>query len=505
MEQYMKTKVMLIKSSIEIRGEYESPEIWFPDGLLHIATILRKNDIDTQIIDFNNAKFVSKHKVPIRTGKFTAQTGIGSNIIHDCIEKNLENVIYDYKPDIIGIGCFSSEAFTNLKIIAKKIKDISSEIPVVIGGIHPTLFAGEILRKYSFIDYVVIGEGDITFLELVKGITNNSNSLSSIDGIAFRIGGDVKQNPKTKFIENLDSLPFVDYSSINLKDYEINTSHWYSPKNILINRPFSILSSRSCPERCNFCSMHSSNGPRVRSRSPSHVVDEIQFLYDNYGANYFHFTDDNMTFDKKRTLGICEEIIKRNLNIQFDTPNGLAIKRLDQEVIDALVDAGLVRVSLAIESGSEFIRNHVIGKNLKTEKICEVVENCAKHDHLYIKLFFIVGMPEETHETLEETFEMIKKLPHDFPSIHFATPYPGTKLFGYCKKNGLLPHRADSYMDFDEFHHDPEIPHIKPHNLTKDDLIKFRDKCYDYFYQKKDAANRPYNIPLRYKGYVKNR
>jgi radical SAM superfamily enzyme YgiQ (UPF0313 family) len=382
--------------------------------------------------------------------------------------------------------------------VAEKVKDSFPDIPIVIGGIHPTIFAVEILKKYNYIDYVVLGEGEITFLELVKCIADSNRSVDCLDGIAFRQGGVVKLNPKTKFIENLDALPFVDYSLIDLKDYEINTSHWYSPKKIKIGRPFSILSSRSCPERCNFCSMGLLNGRKIRFRSPRHVADEIQYLYDNYDARYFHFIDDNMTFDKKRTLEICREIIKRNINIQFDTPNGLAIRRLDKETVDAMVAAGLVRVSLAIESGSDYIRNEIIRKRVSKKKIYEVVNHCASHRHLYIKLFFIIGMPEETHDTLQETYKMIKELPHDFPSIHFATPYPGTKLFEDCIRNGLLPYKSEEYVSFGEFHHDPEKPHFKPYKLTKEDLVEFRAKCYDYINRKKSASKYPRNYPMRY-------
>ena len=120
--------------------------------------------------------------------------------------------------------------------------------------------------------------------------------------------------------------------------------------------------------------------------------------------------DDNFALNRKRTIEICSEIIRRGLDIQFETPNGISINTLNEEVLDALVSAGLVRVYLAIESGSEFIRNEIMGKHLSTEKIYEIVGLTKKHKQLHVKAYFIIGMPEETHETLEETYNMIKKI-----------------------------------------------------------------------------------------------
>lgn len=461
-------KVLLIKPLMEIKREFSAPETWFPDGLLYVGTLLKKNNINTRIIDLNVSS------------------------------KDYIYEIESFHPDIVGIGCFSSEAFGNLLVVSERIKSIYPEVKIAIGGIHPTIFAAEILKKYGCIDYVVVGEGETAFLELIRKIENNV-SMENIDGIVFRENGSVKYNHKTKYIEKLDILPFVDYGIIDLEDYSINTKHWYSPKGMEISRPFSILSSRSCPERCNFCSMFILNGPKIRFRSANNVVDEMQNLFDKYGANYFHFIDDNMTYDQNRMLGICSEITERKLNIQFDTPNGISIKRLSKEVIDAMVSAGLVRVSLAIESGSDYIRNEVIRKNLSREKIYEIVNYFATHRHVYIKLFFIIGFPEETKETLEDTYRMIKELPHDFPCIHFATPYPGTRLFDDCVSNNLLPYGKEEYVDMSEFHHDPAMPHFKPYNLSKKELVRFRNKCYRYINSEKAKSGLPRNYPMRMK------
>src|SRR5208337_4375395 len=127
-----------------------------------------------------------------------------------------------------------------------------------------------------------------------------------------------------RFIGDLDEIPFPAYDLINLKDYYHDTSNWLNPKNLPINTSISILSSRSCPMRCNFCSMFMVMGPKWRCRSPQNVVDEIEYLYHKYNHRHFSFMDDNLTLKKSHVLEICNQIIERNLNIQFETPNGIA-------------------------------------------------------------------------------------------------------------------------------------------------------------------------------------
>ena len=483
----MKTKIMLVNAPILIgQNQYVDYDNYFPQGLLYLATVLKQNNIDVIILDINN--FYENN-----------MSGFSESLIYEHVKDILYKNIKHYMPEVVGIGCMFSGAFKGLKMIAREIKDMFPTIPIVIGGIHPTLFPTEILNQYSYIDYVVIGEGEFTFLDLIKCIINKKRQLDSIDGIAFRQQGSVKQNAKTKFIENLDALPFPDYSILNVEDYKMDTSNWYSPKKIKVGQPFPIISSRSCPRHCTYCSMWMVHGRKIRFRSPDNVLDQMEYLYNNYNVRYFQFMDDNFSFDKKRILEICKGILKRKMNIQFDTPNGVAINRLGQEVIDAMVDAGLIRISIAIESGSEYIRNKVMRKGLASEKIYEVVDACAKYSHLFINGFFMIGMPQETHKTLVETYEMIKKLPLDKFAIFFATPYPGTELFDYCVKHNLLSFKTEEYVGINNLQCKADRPHFKPHELTMEDLLKFQTKCRDYLKEKRMRCPFPLNYPLRYR------
>ncbi len=481
----MRPRVLLINTPT-IKTKPVGTDNYFPIGLLYLASVIKNNKMDVNVLDINNYFF---------------NKDLNEDLLNEYLKTNFYKYLREYRPDIIGIGCTFSGAFKSLKIIAKSIKKILPGVPIIIGGIHPTLFAKEILERYKFVDYVVIGEGEGTFLELVKSITTNADNklLASLDGIAFRDNEYIRLNPKKKFKNNLDELPFVDYSIININEYRNDTSGWYSPKKIRVGQPFSIISSRSCPNRCNFCSMKLVHGSKIRFRSAANVLDEMESLYNNYNVRYFQFMDDNMTFDKKRTLEICQGIRKRKMDIHFDTPNGLAINKLDQEIIDAMVEAGLVYASLGIESGSGYLRNKIMRKGLITKKIYDVVEACARHRSLFIKGFFIIGMPQETLETLQETYEMIRKLPFDKINVNFVAPYPGTELFSYCAQHNMLKYKQLDYVDIEVFQDSDTYPHFKPHNLTMDDLVIFRQKCFDCMAKKRRNSGLPENYPLRFK------
>lgn len=479
----MKSNVILINSPT-ITDQFIGAERYYPLGLLALGSVLVNENINVKIIDVNNRYYSRK---------------IDKEILSSFLEHELRSLIEEHHPTVIGIGCIFAGAFYGLKIIAKWIKENYSNIPIVIGGTHATIFANSILEAFKFIDYIVIGEGEYTFLQLVRLLESGGyNSIEMLEGIAFRKHGKVMITSKNNFIKELDNLPKINYDLVNVIDYHMDTDNWYSPKKLSLGQPFPIITSRSCPERCNFCSMKLVQGLKTRFRSAENVVAEIELLYNKYDSRVFHFMDDNLTIHKRRIIDICNGIVKRNLNIQFDTPNGLAIRRLDDDIIQALISAGLTRVFIAIESGSEYIRNDVIGKHLSNAKIYEVVEKLSKYKHLYIHAFFIIGMPEETIQTLDESFNMIKTLPLDRIGVFYATPYPGTRLFNYCLIHNLLPYKHNEYMEINNLQHLSDQPHFEPFKVSTTELITFRKKCYDYQDSKRKASQLPVNYPLRY-------
>lgn len=460
----------------QIPKNFYNREYYLPSGLLYLGAVLQDNEEDVKLLDLKT--FQGKGKEP--PARF--------------FESKLVEVIQNFKPDLIGIGSLFSGNFPDVLNLSKKAKQEAEDIPIVIGGIHPTLYPREILEKCPSIDYIVLAEGEDSIIQLVNSI-KEKKGMKEIDGLAFRDKGDIIINPKTKFIHDINTIPFPAYELVNIKDYYTDTSKWHNPKQLSINTSIPIITSRSCPNRCTFCSMYEVMGPVWRARSSKNVVDEIEYLYNKYNHRHFSFMDDNFTFNKKRTMEICNEIIKRDLNIQFETPNGISIKTLDKEVLDTMVSAGFIRTYLAIESGSDYIRNTIMKKNLSKEKIYEINNLVKNYSQLQVNAYFIIGMPEETKETLEETLDMIKIINANKTLIMNIVPFPGTKVFEEALRDNLfvdidiknLYRATDFYFtNYDRFF-------IKPYNLTIDELKSFRQRCDNMLeerkYSKKERIN----------------
>jgi radical SAM superfamily enzyme YgiQ (UPF0313 family) len=280
------------------------------------------------------------------------------------------------------------------------------------------------------------------------------------------------------------------YEYLELEKYPAyDTGKWFNPKNIKISsRQFPLLTSRSCPNKCNFCAMRFVMGDRIRFRSSQHVVDEIKYVYDNYGINYLKIFDDNFTFDRQRTIEICKLITKNNLKIYFEFPNGIMIRTLDEELIDNLTEAGALRFWLAIESGSEFIRNKIMRKNVSDEKILEIA-SLLKKKNVWVGALFMLGMPEETEESCLDTMRMIEQLDIDnFSSISHVNPFPGTKLFEQCVKDRLFTSEICVNElwkgDLSYSVAGPEGFAIKPYNMEIDKLTEYDKKIKALMLQK---------------------
>ncbi len=454
-------------------------EYYIPSSLLYLASVLRENgkNVDNvDILDLNTFRLEDDYDT------------------HEKYEKILTNKISNVCYSLIGITCLFSGQYPLVLEYSKKIKELFKNIPIVIGGIHPTIFPYEILYNCPSIDYIIIGEGEKSIVQLSNILNTKCDkeydkeydkesefyeNLNKIDGFAYRCNENIIINPKKTFIDNLDNIPFPSYDLINLNDYYHNTAKWHNPRNLPINCSIPIISSRSCPMRCNFCSMFKVMGSKHRKRSPKNVVDEIEFLYNKYNHKYFSFMDDNLTLDKNHVSEICNEIINRNLNIQFDTPNGISVRYLNEEILDLLVSAGLVRVSLAIESGSDYIRNGIMGKKLSKDKIFEIINLTKKYKSLYVRAFFIMGAPEDTYDTLSETYNMIKDIDVDKPIVSNLLPFPGTKLFEQCLKDKLFVddiNPIDLWKTESLYFTDNKRFFIKPYDLEINELHIFRDK-----------------------------
>ncbi|MBL7969639.1 MAG: B12-binding domain-containing radical SAM protein [Prolixibacteraceae bacterium] len=431
-----------------------------PLGLLSIAAYLKNLGYETQVLDTN---------IVIRKLRDKTESSL---------KETIRQKIIEFKPLMVGISVMGARQ-TEMALSAIEIsKSINSDIVTVLGGAHASQFPGQLLNNCTALDYVVIGEGEIQASWIVKKHISNDFSAVVPDGIAFRKDKDIHVNPKSKFIMTLDSLPMPAYDQVCLKDYANDTLNWHNPLGFDLKSRIPIMTSRGCPANCNFCSISSHMGNCFRPMSAKRVVDMLEILHEQHDVKVFAVHDANFTRDKKRVLEICNEIIKRRLDIAFDINSGVPLNSIYIEVIHALASVGLIRLGLSIESGDSYIRNEIMGKNFNDDQLFAVIEACREHPEVYLSTDFVMGMPEDTIHSLDKSIKLMEVLDVDEVDVTLATPFPGTKLYLQCVRDNLF----FEDINLEEFWRSKEFAwntnrrfFIKPYKMNYEQLNHYYD------------------------------
>jgi anaerobic magnesium-protoporphyrin IX monomethyl ester cyclase len=443
---------------------YQTPwlQITEPLGLLYLASYIRE--------------FSSHSVVVVDSLANKRRTRVARNLYwYGLTEEEILTEIETHAPDVIGITCMFSKKKDDFLTLARNVRHRFPGIPLVAGGTYPSLFPEEVMET-GFIDYCVIGEGERSLLDLLNAMSESRKSLDCIEGIAYIEQGRVTVTEKHSYIKELDKIPFPARDLITYETYLTRKSVLHG---LGLKRSASILTSRSCQNRCNFCSMYRIHGPQWRNRSPENVLDEIIHLKERYNVQDLFIMDDNFTFSRDRVMRICELIRRSKTKIRWNTPNGISMNTLDKEVLSAMKAAGCRSICVAIESGDEELRNKVIGKRLTDDKI-ETVTKIAAEIGLFITAFYIIGMPGETEEKFEKTLQQLRTLPLNGAAAAFANPLPGTKLYRDCIRNGW------TILDSDP--NDDNIlykPFIVTEDLSESNLIAREKRFYRTFLRAK--------------------
>ena len=392
-----------------------------------------------------------------------------------CLDKIVE-VVKKEQPPLIGISFLFSGTFPLARQYAQLIKEIAPNSKIITGGIHATSYPREILSTCHEFDYIGISEGESTIVEIANKVeAEDYYNLSEIKGFAFRDELGVHINEKRE-LEDFAELPIPAWDLIDLAEYEKPRPEFYSPKGHDIKNIIPIISTRGCPYRCTFCDLHLIQGRKMRRRGPELFVDELEYLHKERGMNYFAFQDDNLVRDRRHIIAVCKEIVKRRLDIEFETASGLHINSLTEEVIDHMVAAGMTYAAISIEHGNAYMRNEVMQKFTDEETIYKAVENIRRHKVL-IRANWIMGYPEETNETLQDTYDMIEALKVDRAAVLKLIPYPGTPVFDQCIKDKLFVEDIDEknmWLNPLQPHQDDFV--IKPYNMSLYELSEWRSK-----------------------------
>ncbi len=401
---------------LQINYSKDHSEVTLPLGILSVGSALKKRGFEVKLINITEKK----------------------------IDKTVDEIV-TLNPEFLGVSVMTGIQTKHSAELCKKVKRKKKDLPIVWGGIHPSLLPEQCLQE-NYIDYVVVGEGEITIVELAKALKNNDN-LDMIAGLGHKKNGRIVINQIREFIKNLDDYR-LDFSLIDVNKYlfKLKTA----------KRAIAYKTSRGCTFNCAFCYNRVFNRGQWRAWSIGTVLEDIDFLKKNYGVDAIKFYDDNFFINPKRALEILEKI---------DLPSHIEI-RIDMVTKDLAKELKKLKVSellIGIETGSNRLLK-LINKGYIVDRIKEGVEILAKHN-LYATYSTIVGLPTETEEEFNKTLDLMYWVHNTHPRCGFTMgaylPYPGSLMYNFAIEHGFKPPRkTEGWGNIDRFRKDFSSPWV---------------------------------------------
>ncbi len=416
-----------------LEGVYRH-QLYLPMGLAYLAAVLEKAGHEVTVIDCP-AQMIDL--------------------------KQLKTKLASIEPKLIGITSMTP-TIQSAFLSAQAAKEACPDTIVVIGGPHATFMDEEVLAEEKAVDVVVRGEGEETLLELAQNVSN-PQALKKIEGITFRNNGQTVRTPTRPYIQKLDELPRPAYKYFSLEKYRL-----------FGRKMLPIMTSRGCPSQCSFCTTARMFGKAFRARSPKSIVDELEWLRDEHGADAFSFYDDTFTLNTKRAVTICEEIKNRKIGLPWDCQT--RVSKVSKELLATMRDANCQQVFFGVESGCQKILD-AVNKGTTVEQNRKAIK-MAKDAGLFVAISVIIGYPGETRDMLMQTIDLVKKAEPDDVYICVATPYPGTDLRRLVEEMGYE-------ISNDWGRYDTITPIFKNPNLSAEDIRKLRTSFYNSFYSPK--------------------
>lgn len=400
----MKIDVIFTRPRLSFEEEYghlaKVGSVEMPNGLCYLAASTRKAGFKTEIID--------AHAMNLSNDKLT-------DLI---IEKN---------PKFVGVSANTINIYSTADL-AKKVKKRNPRIKMIVGGPHITAVPAETMKRFPEIDIGVIGEGEVTVVDLLNSIENGGN-LKNVNGIVYRNNKKITLTKRRELIKNLDKLapPAFDL----LPDFK----KYYKPPAWSLHEKMSalLITSRGCSAQCTFCD-RAVFGNICRTHSGEYVMEIIRDLYYNYGVRHLRLNEDNLLLFRNKLKTICNAIIKERLDITWS-----CFARADcvnPEILGLMKRAGCWQISYGIESGEQKILD--VEKKRITLKQIEKAVRLTKEIGIRVVGFNMIGHPLETIKTMKKTIDFNKRIKVDDFKAEFLTPFPGTEIYYTAEKYGVL-------------------------------------------------------------------
>lgn len=369
---------------------------------------------------------------------------------------NYEADLKDFQPDYLVVNIATPTLEHDLDAV-KKAKEICPNIITVAKGAAFLTLAEKIVGEHNELDLGILGEAEDTLKDILENKAKND-----ISGIYYKENGEVKFTGKRPFIEDLDSLPFP---ARHLVDNNI----YRRPDNNKVQATIKV--SRGCPFHCFFCLATPVSGAKVRRRSPENIVAEIRECVEKYNIKNFLFWSDIFNIDKDWTMKLCQAIIDSGLKITWSA--NTRADTADLEMAEMMYKSGCRLVSIGVESGSQYMLEKM-GKKITLNDVRRTVK-VFKKAKIRIYNYFVIGLPWETEETVEETIKFAIELNSDFISFYTATPLPGSRFYDYASEHNLF----DKETSFENAYY---YPAVNTHNLTRERVFELHKSAIKRFY-----------------------
>ncbi|MDI6872595.1 MAG: radical SAM protein [Bacillota bacterium] len=410
-------KIVLINSPVRRRSPHS--RLAPPLGLAYIASVLLMEGYEVSAVDFN-------------------VSGLNLNRVDRLVEVE--------KPALVGISAHT-ETYPNALQIARRIKAKAPETKVVLGGPHPTLLPGEILAEEA-VDFVVVGEGEETMVELARHLTTGLGEPGDIKGLGYKDRAGPRVNARRKPLHP-DAFPYPARELFPLEFYE---DKW------------NVLTARGgCPFKCPFCSASAIWGGRRRARIPKHVVGEVEALSERYGATYVFFADDIFTLNHRWVRELLDLLVKLDRRPEWGCATRVDL--VDQKLLREMAKAGCRAIQFGVESGSQRILDSV--KGIKKEQVLRAVQ-AAVGAGIEVASSFMIPFPEDTRESIKETKDFIKQLYYAGSKVllSYTSPYPGTHFYQNAAELGIKL-LTDRWEEFDAKHNVLETKHLSAQEIEE--------------------------------------
>lgn len=410
--------------------------LWMPLSMTYIAAILRNRNSQVTLVD--------------------------------CIaEKINREMLIRYANEVAPEFIIINTAFPSIKGDLETAEQLKRALPsskIVVFGLCPTLYEGEILEHYSFIDYGVVGEPEWVIDKLIESC-QVSGSLEEIAGLIWRNGSTVISNKEQEMACNeLDTLPFPARDLINNDCYTLPLS----------NKRFTLITvSRGCPYQCTYCVASIYYGRLFRKRRVKKMVDEIEECINTHKIRSFLFWGESFTLDNDYVQEICKEILERNLNIEWSA--AARVDNINKQMLESMKQAGCIMISLGIESMNQAVLD-TAKKGIRTEMSIRAI-TLAKEVGIRTVGHFIFGLPNDDTKSIKETIKFACKSGIDYAQFYCAVPYPKTEFGKIAIKNGWRRSDDMESLDFTKEVSDNDY-------LTGRDIKRYRDIAFRRFYMR---------------------